>query len=277
MNGKGKTGIRQKAGWKDRRIERRLRDLRVYNGRDICYSEYGRGGPVLLCDALPGKTRSDARAAGGKQKTAGGTEKSDGMKRFWSLLLVMAVCLGLAGCSMPTPPPQTAADGTPWSEDWETVGGAIGVETPQAFALLQNSDTIASNQMAYAAWSMGEGEPYTTQDGEETTLYDAQLYILLARTESAEKAAQTLEEWRKIGEEMYVLASDGKESHGGQEFTVITYSYASAENPYTAGASAFCVFQNYAVSVEITCRGAAADDPHALLADFLEHCHYAGA
>lgn len=198
------------------------------------------------------------------------------MRRLKMVLLTLAVCAVLAGCSLPTPPPQTAADGTPWGEDWETVGGAMGVETPEAFTLLQNSDTLASNKMAYAAWSMGEGEPYTTQDGEEATLYDAQLYILLAKTESAEKAAETLAEWRKIGEEMYVLASSGQENYGGQEFTVITYTYSSAENPYTAGASAFCTFQNYAVSVEITCRGAAAKDPKSLLADFLEHCHYAG-
>lgn len=198
------------------------------------------------------------------------------MKRFGMLLLVLAVCFGLAGCSMPTPPPQTAADGTPWSEDWETIGGALGVETPDAFTLLQNSDTLAQNGMAYAVWSMGEGEPFTTQEGEDTTLYDAQLFVLLSKNENAEKAAETLAEWMKIGEEMYVLASSEKESRGGQEFTVITYSYSSGENPYSAGASAFCTFANYTLSVEITCRGEAADDPKALLAGFLDHCHYAG-
>ena len=198
------------------------------------------------------------------------------MKRFGVLCLFMAVCLGLAGCSVPTQPPQTAVDGTPWSEDWETVGGAIGVETPEAFTLLQNSDTIAANQMAYAAWSMCEEEPYTTKDDEETTLYDAHLYILLARTESSGKAAETLAEWMGIGEGMYVLESNTQERYGGQDFTVITYSYSSEENPYSAGASAFCTFANYAVSVEITCRGEAADDPKALLVEFLQHLHYAG-
>lgn len=198
------------------------------------------------------------------------------MKRFGMLCLILAVCFGLTGCSMPTPPPQTAADGTPWSEEWVTVGGALGVETPEAFTLLQNSDTISANQMAYAVWSMGEGEPYTTQDGKDATLYDAQLYILLARTKSAENAQETLAEWMSIGEEMYVLASSAQERYDGREFTVITYSYSSEENPYSAGASAFCVFGNYCISVEITCRGDAADDPKALLTNFLEHLHYAG-
>lgn len=198
------------------------------------------------------------------------------MKRFGILCLILAVCLGLAGCSMPTPAPQTAADGTPWSGEWVTVGGALGVETPEAFTLLQNSDTISANRMAYAVWSMGEGEPYKTSEGEDATLYDAQVYILLARTESAEKAQETLTEWMGIGEEMYVLASNAQESYGGQEFTVITYSYSSEDNPYSAGASAFCTFGDYAVSTEITCRGAAADNAKALLSEFLEHFHYAG-
>ena len=198
------------------------------------------------------------------------------MKRFGMLLLIMAVCFGLVACSIPTPPPQTAADGTPWSADWETVGGALGVETPDAFTLLQNNDTLTSNGMAYATWSMGEGEPYTTQDDKEATLYDAQLYILLARSESPEKAEETLTEWMGLGEEMYVLESSTQENYGGQEFTVLTYSYASAENPYSAGASALGVFFNYTISVEITCRSEAANDPKAILTDFLEHCQYAG-
>ncbi len=121
-----------------------------------------------------------------------------------------------------------------------------------------------------------DGGGRATKDGEKATLYDAQLYVLLASCENEEKAEQTLAEWRTIGEEMYILASNEQEHYGGQEFTVITYSYSSEENPYTAGASAFCVFKNYAVSVEITCRGEAAGSPKTLLADFLEHCHYAG-
>ncbi len=198
------------------------------------------------------------------------------MKRIWCLLLAAAVCVGLAGCSLPTPPPQTTADGTPWGEDWVTVGGAVGVETPEPFALLENSDTIMNNQMAYATWSLGEGEPFTTEDGEEATLYDAQTFVLLAKTESPEKAAETLEEWADIAEELYNMESSAQESYGGQEFTVITYTYASADSPYRAGATAFGTFGSYAISVEIACRGAAADDPQGLLAGFLEHFHYAG-
>ncbi|MBD5102664.1 MAG: hypothetical protein HDT27_08245 [Subdoligranulum sp.] len=198
------------------------------------------------------------------------------VKYFGMLLLGLAACLGLAGCSMPTPPPKTAADGTPWSEEWVTIGGALGVETPDDFTLLENADTMSSNMMAYAVWSLGEGEPFTTQDGENTTLYDAQLFILLGATESEEKAAETLAGWMEIGEGMYVLASGAQENYRGQDYTVITYTYASEETPYSAGASAFGTFRDYAVSIEITCRGEAANDPKALLAEFLDRLHYAG-
>lgn len=198
------------------------------------------------------------------------------MKRLIVFLLAAAVCLGLAGCSMPTPPPAEAADGTPWNEDWVTVGGAVGVDAPEALTLLQNTDTISSNQMAYATWSMGEAEPYTTKNDEETEIYDAQLFVLLAKRESAEQARATMDEWQGMIGDMYDVAASDDVDLGGQEFHVITYTYLSQETPYTAGASAFALFGNYAMNVEITARGAAADDPRALLTEFLETFHYAG-
>lgn len=198
------------------------------------------------------------------------------MKRLIGFLLAVAICLGLAGCSAPTPPPDTAADGTPWNENWVTVGGAVGIEAPETLTLLQNTDTIVSNQMAYATWSMGEAEPYTTKDDEETEIYDAQFFVLLARRENSEQARATMDEWQGMIEEMYDLATSSDANIGGQEFRVITYTYLSQETPYTAGASAFALFGNYAMSVEVTARGDAADDPGALLADFLETFHYAG-
>ncbi len=198
------------------------------------------------------------------------------MKRLTEALFAAAVCLCLAGCSMPTPPPETAADGTPWGEDWVTVGGTVGVEESETLTLLQNSDTVASNQMAYATWSMGEAEPYTTADEKETEIYDAQFFVLLAKRENGEQARETLSEWQGLIGEMYTIISSGEERIGGQEFQTITYTYISQETPYTAGASAFGVFGNCALSVEVTARGDAAQDPAAILTDFLEKFHYAG-
>lgn len=44
------------------------------------------------------------------------------MKRQWRAALCLLGLLCLTGCGAP----ETAADGTGWSEDWTTVGNVIG-------------------------------------------------------------------------------------------------------------------------------------------------------
>ena len=73
----------------------------------------------------------------------------------------------------------------------------------------------------------------------------------------------------------YAIESTAEETHSGVGFTVITYAFESEANPYARGASAFGVYENCAVSVELTCREDFDADPSQLLARFLDHCHYA--
>ena len=46
-------------------------------------------------------------------------------------------------------------------------------------------------------------------------------------------------------------------------------------SPYARGASAFGVYRNYAVSVELICQQNFNRDTGQLLGQFLDHCHYA--
>ena len=62
---------------------------------------------------------------------------------------------------------------------------------------------------------------------------------------------------------------------GGLPFTVLRYRCDSATNPYTAGASAFGVYQNYAVSVELSCGEALSGEADGLLVHFFNSCHFA--
>ena len=196
------------------------------------------------------------------------------MNRTTSILLAAALCLGLAGCASPAAP-EAAADGAPWDGGWVTVGGVIGVDTPEDIDFRESNEALAANDMYYAAWSIGEGEPYTNEDGEEATLYGAQVYLLLAGHRSAEAAENTLGEWMELARRQYTVGKTGEESHNGQDFTVITYSLDAETNPYARGASAFGVYRGYAVSVELTCREEFDGDPARLLAVFLDACHYA--
>ena len=187
------------------------------------------------------------------------------------LVLLLAVCVCLAGC---TQVPTAAADGTAWSDDWITVGGIVGVDTPAGISPRENSDALAVNGMYYATWSIGEPEPYTNEDGDEAQLYDAQIYLLLAGYNAAEKAEESAAQWQAMANERYAVDQAQSAVCNGQEFSVLTYTFDSETNPYARGASAFGVYGNYAVSVELSCRETFNGDPLEVLTDFLEHCHY---
>ena len=187
------------------------------------------------------------------------------------LVLLLAACICLAGCAQA---PTAAADGAAWSDDWITVGGIIGVDTPAGIDHRENSDALAVKGMYYATWSIGEPEPYTNEEGDEAQLYDAQIYLLLAGYDGLEKAEESAAQWQAMANDRYAVDQAQSAACNGQEFSVLTYAFDSETNPYARGASAFGVYGNYAVSVELSCRETFTSDPLEVLTDFLEHCHY---
>lgn len=192
------------------------------------------------------------------------------MKKFGLFLLTLALCL--TGCGQASP--LQAEDGSAWSDDWVTVGNVVGVETPEGMTARENNTALATSGMYYATWSIGEAEPYVNEDGEDAEIYDAQTYLLLAGYNAAEKAEENMAKWMSMANERYTVDGTQFVTCNGQTFTVLTYSFDSETNPYAKGASAFGVYRNYALSVELSCREGFSGDPLDVLADFLEHCHY---
>lgn len=196
------------------------------------------------------------------------------MKRWMLWPLAGLLCLGLAGCGTVLPPEQ-AADGNDWDERWVTVGGVIGVDTPDGMDQRENNEALSANGMYYATWSIGEGSPYTNADGEDAQVYDAQVYLLLGGYNSEKLAEDTMTQWMDMAALQYNVDETAAQTHNGQEFTAITYTFDSAENPYARGASAFGTYRNFAISVELTCREDFDGDAAQLLGEFLDNCHYA--
>ena len=185
--------------------------------------------------------------------------------------LLLAACVCLAGCAQV---PAAAEDGAAWDDSWITVGGIIGVDTPDGIDHQENNDSLSIQGMYYATWSIGEPEPYVNEDGDEAQLYDAQIYLLLAGYNASEKAEESAAEWQSMANDRYAVEQTLSATCNGQDFTVLTCAFDSETNPYARGASAFGVYRNYAVSVELSCREGFTGDPLEILTDFLEHCHY---
>lgn len=198
------------------------------------------------------------------------------MRKTWTFAAIaLALCTLLTGCE--AAPPTEDRDGIPWSADWIPVGeNVMGVEPDPSgeLVLRENNSSLAASRMYYAAWSTGEAEAYTNEDGEEADLYDAQVYLLLAGEDSPEEAGETVEEWRGLAGERYENMSVGSGVYNGQEFVIASFTYAADTNPYANGAAAFGVFGNWALNVEVSCRDTFEGSAEDVLTAFLERCHY---
>ena len=193
------------------------------------------------------------------------------MKKAFLLVMICCMLVCLTGCGAQTP--AAAVDGTPWSEDWITLDRTLGVEKPGHGLTLR--DDKAARNMCYAAWSIGEAQRYVNASGEEGNLYDAQLVLLLLASSSAEEAQMSVDEWLNLAEENYAVTDRSQQTFNGQEFTVLTYTFSSDTSPLALGISAFTTFDTRAISVEFACQDALEEDAWEIMADFLNHCHYA--
>lgn len=194
------------------------------------------------------------------------------MKRFTLCLLIL--CLALTACSKPAP--AKAADGADWDESWITLGNILGVAEPgNGLVLRDNNDALSVNDMYLASWTIGDGTPYTNEDGDEVVLYPARLDVLVYGRKDEAAARETLGDWTARQTEIYDVVGTEEQTHNGQDYAVSVYTCKSAANPYDRGVSAFGVYGDYAVSAELNCQDGFDGDEEAILMDFLDCCHYA--
>lgn len=192
-------------------------------------------------------------------------------KRLFLLALILCLTV-LCGCAKY---PSQAVDGTAWDKDWTMLGAALGVEEPgNSLVLLDNNTALAANDTYLAVWASGEAIPYINTDGDDTEIYEAQLYLLLMGCKETANARTNVDEWITRTNEIYAVSETHTETYNSQEYTLLAYTCGSDTNPYSRGVSAFTVFENYAVSVELTCLEEYAGNEAAILAAFLTGCHY---
>ena len=197
------------------------------------------------------------------------------MKKFF---FVPALCLALlAGCGGRGGYPAKAADGGAWDESWEMLGSVLGAEAPgHGFALLDNNSILTVQDTYLATWVSGGPIDHVTAGGDEAQIYEAEIFLLLQGCKDAENAQTAVNEWMALANDSYDVSETLQgETHNGQAYTILTYTVASETNPYSRGAGAYAVYENYAVSAELACLDSYAGDAGAILRGFLDGCHYA--
>ena len=187
------------------------------------------------------------------------------------LLLALLAALLLTGCAAQTGPTKEELG---WDKDWARVGVLLGVEPMDGFTLNENKDVMGIYGLYYATWTAGEAQDYTNADGEESQLYDAQIYVLLQQSKSADEARASVEDWIALEKKSYQTGEALTETRAGQEFDLIPLLQSGEGNPYTHGAAAFGARGDWAISVELLCRDSFQGDPQTCLTAFLSGFHY---
>lgn len=199
-------------------------------------------------------------------------------KYFFCFLILCISMFVLNGCS-PTPSLSTENteknDASVENSDHVMIGSHLSIQNIDSrLQLSDNMDALAADGLYYAAWTIGNSEAYENSDGDTVDLYDAQLYLLLGEFKNAQTAQNNMDTWLAVGKENYEVISEESITCNGQSYTLITYNCVNEDNPYARGLSAFGVYHDNAVCIELTCREHFQEDLASILTDFLEHCTY---
>lgn len=196
-------------------------------------------------------------------------KKNRNTKYIACILCITAI---LTGCSAA---PSGSGGVTVTDSDHIMIGSNLTVRNKDTRLTLSDyKDALSADGLYYASWTAGDSEPYENSDGDTVDLYDAQLYLLLGEFKNADAAQTNMDSWLDAGQNNYNVTDETAVTCNGQPYTMITYSFSNEENPYSRGVSAFGVYQNLAVCVELTCREDYQENLQDMLIDFLNSCTY---
>ncbi len=194
------------------------------------------------------------------------------MKKFLAICLILTLALTLGGClgDGTIDNPETVADGTPWNNAWASIGGRIGIEYPGLpFELFDTNGDLPDMEMYYASWVCGQ----VTKIDEETSAYDAQIYLLAECCGDAATAADTMALWREQMDEGFEITRERTFTAAGVEFTLVYYN--CPDSHFAQGITAMGVWKDMGILVDAA-RVAELDlDLEQTMEQFLNGFHYA--
>ena len=193
------------------------------------------------------------------------------MKRI-NWICALCIMLTLTGCSAVSAQPASNADEA--SGDI-FIGNFLRIQDIDSrLTLLSNLDTLSADGLYYASWVIGDAGAYENSDGDTVDLYDATLYLLSGEFINTQYAQENMDAWLTAAKGNYDILSEEEIACNGQTYTLITYNCIHEDNPYARGISAFSVYENCAICIELTCRDTFTEDLRDILVGFLESCSY---
>lgn len=192
--------------------------------------------------------------------------------KFFTCTLCLSLLL--CGCSSSLLTPEPLND--TWADlGYAKIGHSLTIEnSDNRFTLLENRDTLSSDGLYYVTWTIGDSIPFENSDGDTVDLYDAHLYLLLGEYSSPDRASENMGKWLATGKNNYEVLAEEEITCNGQTYTMISYNFNGADNPYAKGVSFFGACNKSAVCIELTCRENFTEDLKEIMIQFLEHCTF---
>ena len=199
-------------------------------------------------------------------------------KKKTALYLICVLCIALfslAGYFFASSPINQNREDT-WSDSgFLKIGHDLVIKnTYNGLSLLDNKDVLSANGLYYAAWTIGDSEPYQNSEGQTVDLYDAQLYLVLSEHKDTIEANNDMIKWLDAGKGNYEVLTEEEIVCNEQPYSLITYNCVNEENPYDRGISVFGVYNNNTICIELTCRENFEEDLRTILLSFLDSCTY---
>lgn len=188
------------------------------------------------------------------------------MKRI-ALALILALALVLAGCGSDTPQ-------TNWDENLTIIAPFLAAEPMEGFAFGESDDIFGISGVYYAAWTNGEARSFTNAEGEDTVIFDAQIYAVAQECRTEEEAQQNITAWKAREKQNYQVSEELGITLNNRSYTMLTMASGNEGNPYGSGAAAFTVSGTNAICVELVCSDGFAENPRAVLEVFLNGLHF---
>ena len=185
--------------------------------------------------------------------------------KIFTLILVLSLLL--AGCGGKTP----QAD---WDESWTAIAPFLAAEPTVDFSFGESSDIGGLGGVYYATWTNGDAREYTNAEGEDTVIFNSQIYVVAQECRSAEEAQQNIAVWKAREKQNYQVSEEFGITLNDRDYIMLTMISGKEGNPYGFGAAAFTVSGNNAICVELVCSDTFTGSPQAALEEFISCLHF---
>lgn len=187
------------------------------------------------------------------------------MRKYISFILIL--CLLLTGCSAGESSIQLPAD-------WTAIAPFLAAEPVEGYAFGESADTLGLGGVYYATWTRGEAREYTNAQGEETVIFDSQIYLVAQESRTESDAQTALAQWMAREKQSYTCGEETPLTVNGREYILLPLLSGSETNPYGFGYAAFTTHGTNAICVELVCSETFTDDAYAAMEQFLSCLHY---